>query len=238
MTPLFRATALLEMNDSAAQMIDSATRTGQNMASRGGNQELLATQIGLLKSEALAQRVAQDLNLANEPDYGGDQGTREQRTKRAVGALMNGTDISAVKGSLLIQVSHVAKDPGTAAKVANALAQGFISSSLERRYDSSSYARKFLSDQLARTKASLEESERKLNNYSMTSGVFRTQAVTIDGKTSEGATLSQSGLAALNGGLNGSRVRRITAERAYKSASLDLLGVTVGQCRRPCATAR
>lgn len=105
MTPLYRATALLEMNDSAAQMIDGATRTGQNMAARGGNQELLATQIGLLKSEALAQRVAQDLNLANAPDYGGDQGTREQRTKRAVGNLMNGTDISAVKGSLLIQVS-------------------------------------------------------------------------------------------------------------------------------------
>ncbi len=224
MTPLYRASTLLEMNDSAAQMIDGAIRTGQNMAARGGNQELLATQIGLLKSEALAQRVAQDLNLANSPDYGGDQGTRDQRTKRAVGNLMNNTDVSAVKGSLLIQVSHVAKDPETAAKVANALAQGFISSSLERRYDSSSFARKFLSDQLQRTKASLEESERKLFDYSIASGVFRTKSVTIDGRTSEGGTLAQDSLASLNEALNSARVRRITAEQAYKSASLDYIG--------------
>ena len=224
MTPLFRASALLEMNNSATELIDSATRTGQQSQPRGANQELLATQIGLLKSEALARRVSEDLNLAAAPDYGGDAGTREQRTKRAVAVLMAGTTVEAVKGSLLIQVSHTAKDGKSAAQVANALAQGFIAASLERRYDSSSYARKFLSDQLARTKASLEESERNLNAYSMNSGVFRTQSVTIDGKTSEGATLAQSDLSALNESLNQARVRRINAEQAYKAASVDFVG--------------
>jgi capsular exopolysaccharide synthesis family protein len=220
MTPLYRATALMELNNQSTELLDGATRAGQQIQSRGANQELLATQIGLLKSEQLAKRVVEDLNLAASPQYGGEEGTRDQRTKRAVALVRAGTSVDQVKGSLLIQVSQVAKDPAAAANIANALARGFIASSLERRFDNTAYARKFLSDQLARTKAALEESERNLNSYSMQSGVFRTQSVTVDGKTSEGATLAQSNLAALNEALSQARVRRINAEQSYKNASV------------------
>ncbi|PLK27152.1 polysaccharide biosynthesis tyrosine autokinase [Novosphingobium sp. TH158] len=220
MTPLYRATALMEVNNQSTEMIEGAGRGGQQYQSRGANQELLATQLGLLKSEQLAKRVVEDLNLASSPDYGGQEGTREQRTKRAVALVRAGTSVDQVKGAMLIQVSHVAKDPASAANIANALGRGFIASSLERRFDNTSYARKFLSDQLARTKAALEESERNLNNYSMQSGVFRTQSVTVEGKTSEGATLAQSNLSALNEAYSQARVRRIAAEQAYKNASV------------------
>lgn len=224
MTPMYRSTALLEINNQANDMLVDAGRKSPQAQQRLASQELVATQIGLLRSEKLARRVVEDLNLASLPDYGGDSGTREARTKRATGVLMRGTTVEPVKNSLLIQVSQTAKDPAMAAKIANGLANGFIASSLERRFDSSSYARKFLSDQLERTKASLEDSERKLNAYSMNSGVFRTQSITVEGKTSEGATLAQSDLGLLNEALNAARVRRITAENAYKSASVDFSG--------------
>jgi len=220
MTPLYRATALLEFNSQASDMVDTSTQAGKVQA-RGGNQEMVATQIGLLKSETLARRVVEDLNLASSPEFGGDAGTREMRTKRATALVMGGTSVDQVKGSLLIQVSNVAKSPAMAVNIANGLAQGFIASSLERRFDATAYARKFLSDQLTRTKAALEESERNLNAYSMQSGVFRSQSVTIDGKTSEGATLAQSSLATLNEALSAARVKRIEAEQAYKNAAVD-----------------
>lgn len=218
-TPLYRATALLEVNNGANDMLANAGSKSPQMQQRIGTQELVATQIGLLRSEVLARRVVEDLNLASLPEYGGDEGGRDQRTKRATAALMRDTAIDHIKSSLLIQVSQTARDPAMAAKIANAIAKGFIDSSLERRYDSSSFARKFLSDQLARTKAALEDSEVKLNAYSMRSGVFRTQSVTIDGKTSEGATLAQADLTALNEALNEARVRRITAEQAFRNTS-------------------
>jgi capsular exopolysaccharide synthesis family protein len=224
MTPMYRSTALLEINNQASDMLANAGSKAPQTQQRLATQELVATQIGLLRSEKLARRVAEDLNLASLPDYGGDSGTREERTKRATEALMRDTTIEPVKNSLLIQVSQTAKDPAMAAKIAQGMADGFIASNLERRFDSSSYARKFLSDQLERTKASLEDSERKLNAYSMNSGVFRTQSVTVEGKTSEGATLAQSDLNLLNEALNVARVRRITAENAYKSASVDFSG--------------
>ncbi|MFM6933008.1 MAG: GumC family protein [Novosphingobium sp.] len=224
MTPMYRSTALLEINNQASDMLANAGSKAPQTQQRLASQELVATQIGLLRSEKLARRVAEDLNLASLPDYGGDSGTREDRTKRATEALMRDTAIESVKNSLLIQVSQTAKDPVMAAKIAQGMADGFIASNLERRFDSSSYARKFLSDQLERTKAALEDSERKLNAYSMNSGVFRTQSVTVEGKTSEGATLAQSDLSLLNEALNAARVRRITAENAYKSASVAFSG--------------
>lgn len=135
MTPLFRASAMLEFNPTANDMLESASRPGQYTMSRGNNQELLQTQIGLLRSEALARRVVEDLNLAANEKYGGAEGTREQKTNAAVAVVRGGTSVDAVKGSMLIQVSHVSVDRELAAKVAQGLADGFIASNLERRYD-------------------------------------------------------------------------------------------------------
>ncbi len=220
MTPLFKATALLELNDQTSQMLQGAAG-GTVQPVRSGNQELLGTQIGLLRSAILAKRVVEDLNLAAQPDYGGEVGNREQRTKRAVAIVIGNTEVEQVKGSLLFQVRQTAKNPVMAAKIANGLANSSIASSLERRYDASSYARKFLSDQLARNKKALEDSERNLNAYSINSGVFRAQSLTVDGKTTEGGTLAQEDLSALNSALNAARVKRIAADQAYRNSSVD-----------------
>lgn len=222
MTPLYRATALLEINNQANEMVETSARAQQSSI-RGANPELIATQMGLLRSEALARRVVEDLNLASNPEFGGEEGTREQRTERAVALVRAATSVDQVKGSMLIQVSDVARSPAMAANIANAVANGFISSSIERRFDATSYARKFLSDQLARTKAALEESERNLNAYSIQSGVFRSQVVTTDGKTAEGASLAQTSLSALNDALAQARIKRINAEQAYKNAEINFV---------------
>ncbi len=220
MTPLFKATALLELNDQTSQMLQGAAG-GTVQPVRSGNQELLGTQIGLLRSAILAKRVVEDLNLAAQPDYGGEVGNREQRTKRAVAIVIGNTEVEQVKGSLLFQVRQTAKNPVMAANIANGLAKSSIASNLERRYDASSYARKFLSDQLARSKAALEDSERNLNAYSINSGVFRAQSLTVDGKTTEGGTLAQEDLSALNSALNAARIKRIAADQAFRNSSVD-----------------
>jgi capsular exopolysaccharide synthesis family protein len=227
MTPLYRASAMLEMNSEASQVIAGAAR-GTTTQSRGANQELLGTQVGLLRSEALARRVVQDLNLASDPAFGGDQGTREQRTDRATSILMANLAAEPVKGSLLIKVSYISSDASLAARVANGVVDGFISSGLERRYDSSSYARNFLSDQLQRTKVALEDSERKLNAYAIDSKLFRTPGGVIDGRTTEGATLAVVDLGQLNEALNVARVRRINAEQAYRGARVEFAAEQAG----------
>lgn len=225
MTPLYRAVAVLELNPPQTEVLDEATAGRQGPSSSG--QEMLATQIGLLKSDSLSRRVVQDLNLISRPDFGGTGGTRQQRIDRGAAVIQSNTLIDTVKGSMLIRVSHSSPDPALAARIANALAKGFIASSLERRYDSSSYARDFLRNQLAATKISLEDSERQLNAYAIEAGIFKAPGQTANGVTTEGSSLAASNLTSLNEALNQARIRRINAEQAYRNGATGTPGQQV-----------
>ena len=209
MTPLYRSTALLELNPPTTEVL-----ADKSQVNRGSADAQMATQLGLLHSDSLARRVAQDLNLVSRPEFGGT-GSREARLDRAVLILQAYTSIGAVRGSNLIEVAHISPDPALAARIANAIASGFIASNLERNFDSSSYARNFLKNQLASTKSSLEDSERQLNDYAIQSGIFRTPGKTVNGVTSEGSSLAATNLESLNAARNEARIRRITAEQAY-----------------------
>ncbi|MBK7720586.1 MAG: GumC family protein [Simplicispira sp.] len=77
---------------------------------------------------------------------------------------------------LNIQVENA--NPQLAARIANSVTDAFIALNLERRMDSSSYAKTFLETQLGLTKARLEESERKLNEYARSKNIL-----TLDEKT-------------------------------------------------------
>jgi len=218
-TPLYRASALLEYDPSATESLDNT----RGAASRSfiANQQVIATQLGLLRSDALTRRVAEDLNLAAVPAYGGTTGTRDERVKRAAARISASTVAESVKDSMLLKVSIASPDPAMAARIASGMAQGFIASSLERRYNSSAYARHFLSDQLARTKTALEESERAVDDYAIRSNLFRTPGQIVDGKSNEGVTLSVTDLAAMEEALNQARVKRIATESAWRNGSAD-----------------
>ncbi len=216
--PRYRASALLEYNPFVNDQLESSRRPEIGRMGIPSN-EVVGTQIGLLKSEALARRVAEDLNLAALPAYGGTAGSREQKLKLATAMLVGGTAVEPVKGSMLIRVTHSSGDPAMAARISNALADGFIASSLERRFDSSSYARKFLGDQITRTKVALEDSERALNSHAINSNVFRTPGQTVDGKTTEGQSLAAADLVSMNEALNQARVKRIGTEEAFRNGT-------------------
>lgn len=214
MTPLYRAAALLELNPPQVEVLNER-QAGRSTESSG--QEMLRTQLGLLKSETLARRVVQELNLSARPDFGGAQVARKDRIDNAARVVLGNTTAEEVKGSMLVRVAHSSPDPVLAARIANALANGFIAANLERRYDSSSYARDFLRNQLASTKEALETSERRLNRSGMDSGIFRTPGQVVNGVASEGSTLSATNLTAINEALNQARIRRITTEQAFRN---------------------
>lgn len=219
MTPMYRAEAMLELNSASNEVIDEASGQGQGSAPRGTEQ--MATNLGLLRSESLAQRVAQDLNLVSRPEYGG-AGPRNERLKTAAAVLQSNLLVAAVKGSNLIKVDYESPDPTLAARIANAFSKGFIASNLERRYDASSYAREFLSDQLGKTKAELEDSERALNDYAIDSGIFRSPGQVSNGVVTEGTSLAATNLQSLNEALNAARIKRIQAEQDYLSSAADM----------------
>ncbi len=83
-----------------------------------------------------------------------------------VGAFQSSLTVEPVRRSRLVRLHFDSTDPFFAAKAVNTLAQSFININLERRFEASAYAKTFLEEKLAQTKAKLEDSERELVQYS------------------------------------------------------------------------
>jgi succinoglycan biosynthesis transport protein ExoP len=98
--------------------------------------------------------------------------------EKVVEAYQKTVNIEQVRNSRMMKVSVENASPQLASRIANTIGQQFIALNLERRMDSSSYAKNFLEGQLGITKAKLEESERKLQEYARAKNIL-----TLDEKT-------------------------------------------------------
>jgi len=214
-TPEYRATVVLEVNPPAVEIMDG----DRDKMSGGGNSwEFIQTQIGLLRSRTLAQRVAEDLNLVNDPVFATQQADTKTRLNQATSVVASNLTIIDRSEGQLIRFEYVSESPQRAAEIANAYAAAFINSSLQRRYEASAYARSFLERQIAKTRADLERSERQLVGYAQAQGIINTS----DGKEGsgggDGSSLQGQSLVALNAALAEATARRVAAEGAYRQA--------------------
>ena len=230
-TPLYRASVTLEVNPPTVQVTD-VKNTPQTDSS--GGFDLVATQVGLLSSRAIAERAAQDLGLANNQDFVGSGGTATERLRRATDIIASGIKVKPPESGSLIEYTYTSRSPQLAAAVANQIADSFISSGLQRRYDASSYARKFLSQQINRTRADLEGSERQLVAYAQAEGIINTGGAGKDGGSpGDVNSLQGESLVALNAALGTATAKRMEAESAYRQgtavgATTDVTASTAG----------
>jgi succinoglycan biosynthesis transport protein ExoP len=166
LTPLkYRSMASLELNPPEVEIMADEASKGGRQSSLRGDTNFVGTQLALLGSRALAERVAQNLNLAADQTIVGEGTARTANTATAASFVQNGTQVRLQPQSMIITVSFVARDPQTAAKIVNGITDAYIATNLERRYQSSSYARDFLQRQITTTRRDLEQSERQLTTY-------------------------------------------------------------------------
>ena len=105
-----------------------------------------------------------------------------------------------------------------AARIANGVADSYVTSNLERRYGATAYARNFLKERLEELKLKLEESEKALVAYAEEKELIGdVKAISKDGKES-GQSLADSDLAALNAALQGVVAERIHAQELWEQA--------------------
>jgi polysaccharide biosynthesis transport protein len=214
-TPTYRSWVTLEVNPPAVEIMDEQQR---DRSSTGANSwDYVATQVGLLSSRSIAERAAEDLNLADNQEYVGTEGNAATRLKAATDKVADGLDVEVPEEGQLIRFSFVAESPPLSSAIANQIAESFINSNLQRRYEASAYARSFLERQIAKTRADLERSERQLVAYAQAQGIINT-SVGPDGKPAgDTGSLQGESLVALNRALADATARRVAAEGAYRS---------------------
>ena len=216
-TPVYRASVTVEANPPTVSVSDEQAR--EREATVGNAYDFVQTQAGLLSSKTVAQRTAQELNLANNAEFVPQDADAAARLRMATDAVHSGLKVTPPEEGQLITFTYDSTSPQLAATIANGVADSFINSALQRRYEASAYARNFLERQIAKTRGDLERSERSLVAYAQAQGIINT-AVGEDGKpTGDAGSLQGASLISLNKALADATARRVAAEGAYRQGS-------------------
>jgi polysaccharide biosynthesis transport protein len=227
-TPIYRSTSSLQIDREAMNVTGNDGLQPQEINS---GQEFYQTQYELLASRSLAERVVSTLNLVNEPGFSSEAapslfstvkamiiGTTtavdappslEDQTDQVVSRLARALFVAPVRGSRVVKVSIDHQDPILAQKVANGYAEVFIADNLDRRYDASSYARKFLEERIQQLKVRLEDSEKQLVKYADDQGL-----INLD----DNKTLAGTDLEAINVKLSEAKNERLKLEMLSQQA--------------------
>jgi len=194
--------------------------------------EFYQTQYGLLKSQSLAERVVRDLSLQDnraffelfdatpEDPAAFSPANRDARIRSAAFLLLSNASVSPVRGSSLVDISFTSPDPALSARVANSWARNFIQGNLERRFQSTAYAREFLEGRLAQTRQRLEEAERQAVGYAANQGLISVAAPALaGGQTGEQQSLVADNLSRLNAELMAATAERVRSQSRMRSGS-------------------
>ena len=227
-TPRYTAQAAIQINNTGGRVLKGQDdNQGEEAGNAYDTDRFLKTQIDILKSRGLAQRVAQRLNLAASPRFFVAQGSSAPKPEagKAVAAdkLIKLLDKSLVvdlpRDSRIASIRFTSANPELARDIANAYASELIKSNLQRKFDSSAYARDFIANQLAEVKQRLEESERNLNGYARSAGLIRMPDAKEANGQNSGGSVTTASLIQLNAAANEAKAKRLSIEARWRSVS-------------------
>ncbi|HYC67388.1 GumC family protein [Brevundimonas sp.] len=228
MTPVYTAQATLQIDREAARVFDAEGVAPRENMMQG--EEFFQTQYGLLRSRSLAERVIESLGLASSNDAleeigveapapGGTAAVQAARRRAAaLKALQENLSVSPVRGSRLVTIGYDNPNPVVAARIANGFAENFIQANLDRKFESSAYAREFLEERIAQTKGRLESAERQLVAYAANQQIINVGEPSEGGESGSSQSLTSNNLVALNSALAQARAARVAAEERWRSA--------------------
>jgi capsular exopolysaccharide synthesis family protein len=221
--PVYRASASIEINNQPVKVL--GTEDNQQNSSPQETDRLLQTQIDILKSRSLAERVVSDLNLAANSNFLEAQGVDPkpgQRQAQVVQAVSDNLVVSLPHNSRVVPVSFDSSDRVLAAKIANRYIENLIAGNLQRHFDSSTYSKGFLQNQLGLTKARLEQSERALLSYARSVGLVDPSAGGGDPDSpgnNAPRSLTSANLIDINQSLAVAKASRMQAEGRWRQAA-------------------
>jgi chain length determinant protein EpsF len=174
----------------------------------------MATQIDVIKSSQVAQKVVRGLKLADNP------ATREQFMQATEGKgeinqwladlLVAKLDAEPSRESSIISLSFSGADPQFAAAMANAFAKTYIDTSLELRLAPAKQTAEWFDQQITQLRANLDQAQQKLTAYQREKGIVESEE-RLDVETRRMADLAGQMVAAQSASFDASSRTRDSA---------------------------
>jgi capsular exopolysaccharide synthesis family protein len=226
-TPTYRAEATVQIDQQTAKVL--GTEDTEPVLPAQEADRFLQTQVDIIKSRALASRVADELRLDGNDSFLHAMGAKPLASdasdfevkEQTLAVLADKLHVTLPRNSRVVAIGIDSRNPALAARIANSYADNFISSNLQRRFDTSAYSRDFLQKQLVSTKTKLEESERALIDYSRSAGLIDASngVPTAQNATATGPrSLTTSNLVHLNQAYSEARSNRIAKQQRWELA--------------------
>lgn len=233
MTPKYTAEATIEISRESSKVTDFQ---GVEREASVADQEFYQTQYGLLKSRSLSERVAGQLRLVDDPAFfemfhvsskdsafqlvnGHYPASGRATRQRVAGAvLLKNVDVAPTRLSRLVDIRFTSPKADFSARVANAWAENFIQTNLDRKVQATSYGRNLLQRQLGQLKEKLDESQRQLVGYASAQRIINLPSQSGDGKLTSERSIVADDLSALNASLLQATADRIQAQARYEQS--------------------
>lgn len=195
MTPIYSAATRVMIDTRKTRFVDIK----EVMSSMTPQITTVLSEVEVLRSRNLAERVANSLDLYADPEFNPSlrpkpEGIRgffrkltslfsspepvdeEERIRRqrsaVVAAVMGKMSVSPVPQSMVINISFNSPSPVTAAKLANAIAEAYVFDQLEAKFEATRRASVWLNTRVEGMRQSLLESERAVSAYRAQSGLL------------------------------------------------------------------
>lgn len=198
-TPQYTAQSMLQINTRQEQVLNIE----EVMGGLNTTDAAIRTELDVLRSRKVAQRVIEDLNLLNNPAFSGGPGlagslygavrglfsplddqeraaSESERMSRAINAFLARLDVSLAPRSFSIQVRFTTSDPELSAKVVNALAQAYLTSQLEDRLDAARRATTWMSDRAKSLQTRVQAAEMAVQKFREAHNLTTAKGLTLN----------------------------------------------------------
>jgi capsular exopolysaccharide synthesis family protein len=231
-TPQYSSTAILYIEEETSRMLSIDQEFGyQSPVVR--DLRYFNTQLRLLKSKSLAERVARKMDLLNREDFvsqstkfnpirlvkdivtlkwlsfgkkkGGEEGVSNPYSGPA-GKIQRKIEVEPIRDTKLVEVSYVSPSALLSADIVNNLAEEFISFSVEKRSETTQQASDFLAEQIVELRSEIANLDRELQRYGQDKGFLLSD--------SENTLVRE--LQDLSNAWMQAKIDRVSAESAYQ----------------------
>ena len=167
-TPLYTATVRLQV-DPVLKIVER----GDVAPAESSASAFMRTQYELLSSRTMAKRVASILHLGNDSTFfeprnvsliqmikgfvtpkapAGEPQNKMVLERHAAGIILGNRSVHPIAGSRLFAISYSDPDPNRAQRIANAYADAYLASNIDKRFQANASAKTFLEDKIQQLK--------------------------------------------------------------------------------------
>lgn len=195
-TPLFTATSTVFIDPRRSNVGEPS---GQVLSNFNTDDSTIESQVLLIQSVAVLQRVVESLKLTDDPEFAPQPGwldrvkrlfgkddaaaitRREAAIKsQAVENLQRSLKVVRQRTTFLVDISASSRDPAKAATIANAIAEGYFTEQVRSKYDTAKIAGGWLGKQIEDLKARVQTSDKAVQDFRTANNLVASQGVTLN----------------------------------------------------------